>query len=92
MLLLTEVDVPDRFSLAFNHILTMNEDLLNTTTDYEAPTVSYSTIISDGYGKCADLYQSIPKLIPAKELDVKEIRPPRMDDSGRIKYPVLFRV
>ncbi|KAF8240208.1 hypothetical protein L208DRAFT_1420424 [Tricholoma matsutake] len=60
---------------SFNHILTMNEDLLNTTTDYEAPTVSYSTIISDGY-----------------ELDVKEIRPPRMDDSGRIKYPVLFRV
>ncbi|KAF9558339.1 dipeptidyl aminopeptidase [Agrocybe pediades] len=26
------------------------------------------------------------------ELNVKEIRPPRMDDSGRTKYPVLFRV
>jgi hypothetical protein len=26
------------------------------------------------------------------ELSVKEIRPPRMDDSGRTKYPVLFRV
>jgi len=26
------------------------------------------------------------------ELNVKEIRPPKMDDSGRTKYPVLFRV
>ncbi|KAF8335110.1 dipeptidyl aminopeptidase [Amanita rubescens] len=26
------------------------------------------------------------------ELNVKEMRPPRMDDSGRTKYPVLFRV
>jgi dipeptidyl aminopeptidase B len=26
------------------------------------------------------------------ELNVKEIRPPRMDTSGRTKYPVLFRV
>ncbi|KAF8957141.1 dipeptidyl peptidase IV N-terminal region-domain-containing protein [Flammula alnicola] len=26
------------------------------------------------------------------ELNVKELRPPRMDDSGRTKYPVLFRV
>ena len=23
---------------------------------------------------------------------MKEIRPPKMDDSGRTKYPVLFRV
>ncbi|KAF9814328.1 hypothetical protein IEO21_05171 [Rhodonia placenta] len=26
------------------------------------------------------------------ELNVMEMRPPRMDDSGRTKYPVLFRV
>ncbi|KAF8815432.1 hypothetical protein BYT27DRAFT_7194435 [Phlegmacium glaucopus] len=26
------------------------------------------------------------------ELNVMELRPPRMDDSGRTKYPVLFRV
>ena len=26
------------------------------------------------------------------ELNVKEMLPPRMDDSGRTKYPVLFRV
>ncbi|KAJ3509953.1 hypothetical protein NLJ89_g4948 [Agrocybe chaxingu] len=26
------------------------------------------------------------------EFNVKELRPPRMDDSGRRKYPVLFRV
>jgi dipeptidyl aminopeptidase len=26
------------------------------------------------------------------ELNVKELRPPGMDDSGRVKYPVLFYV
>jgi hypothetical protein len=26
------------------------------------------------------------------ELNVKEIRPPQMDGSGRSKYPVLFNV
>ena len=26
------------------------------------------------------------------ELNVKEIRPPRMDTSGKTKYPVLFQV
>lgn len=26
------------------------------------------------------------------ELNVKEMRPPQMDDSGRTKYPVLFHV
>ncbi|KAG5652732.1 hypothetical protein H0H81_003931 [Sphagnurus paluster] len=26
------------------------------------------------------------------ELNVQELRPPRMDDTGRVKYPVLFRV
>ncbi|PPQ68381.1 hypothetical protein CVT25_007919 [Psilocybe cyanescens] len=31
-------------------------------------------------------------IIDGNELNVKELRPPRMDDSGRTKYPVLFRV
>lgn len=31
-------------------------------------------------------------LASQSELNVKEIRPPRMDDSGRMKYPVLFKV
>ena len=26
------------------------------------------------------------------ELNVMEMRPPGMDDTGRVKYPVLFRV
>lgn len=26
------------------------------------------------------------------ELNIRELRPPRMDDSGKTKYPVLFRV
>ncbi|RDB18477.1 putative dipeptidyl-aminopeptidase B [Hypsizygus marmoreus] len=59
----------------FDYFLSRNEKLTNVTMEYEAPTVSRSTIMSDGY-----------------ELNVQEIRPPRMDDSGRVKYPVLFRV
>jgi len=59
----------------FERILTKNEWLTNATMEYEAPTISHSKIMSDGY-----------------ELNVKELRPPRMDDSGRVKYPVLFRV
>ncbi|GLB41533.1 putative dipeptidyl aminopeptidase [Lyophyllum shimeji] len=62
-------------NLTFEHTLTKNELLSNITMEYEAPTISRSTIMSDGY-----------------ELNVQEIRPPRMDDSGRVKYPVLFRV
>ncbi|EIN06216.1 dipeptidyl aminopeptidase [Punctularia strigosozonata HHB-11173 SS5] len=30
--------------------------------------------------------------VDGQELNVQEMRPPRMDDSGRTKYPVLFRV
>ncbi|TFK34032.1 dipeptidyl peptidase IV N-terminal region-domain-containing protein [Crucibulum laeve] len=60
---------------AFNYPLTKNERLTNATLEYEAATITHSTITSDGF-----------------ELNVKEIRPPRMDDSGRTKYPVLFRV
>ncbi|KAF9465555.1 dipeptidyl peptidase IV N-terminal region-domain-containing protein [Collybia nuda] len=59
----------------FDYTLTTNEHLLNMTMEYEAPTITRSTIFSEGY-----------------ELNVQEIRPPRMDDSGRVKYPVLFRV
>ncbi|KAF5386417.1 hypothetical protein D9757_006636 [Collybiopsis confluens] len=59
----------------FNYVLTTNDELGNRSTEFEAPTVLYSTIESDGF-----------------ELNVKEIRPPRMDDSGRTKYAVLFYV
>ena len=31
-------------------------------------------------------------LLPYAELNAVELRPPNMDDSGRMKYPVLFRV
>jgi dipeptidyl aminopeptidase len=56
--------------------LTTNERLKNVTEQYEAPTVFYTSF------KNSEGY----------ELNVKEIRPPRMDDSGRLKYPVLFKV
>ncbi|KAI6006661.1 dipeptidyl aminopeptidase [Pisolithus orientalis] len=64
------VDKPD-----FDYVLTDNAALNSTLTVFETATVTYTTIISDGY-----------------ELNVKEMRPPRMDDSGRTKYSVLFHV
>ncbi|KAJ3759110.1 dipeptidyl aminopeptidase [Lentinula raphanica] len=59
----------------FHYVLHTNDELSNTTSQFEAPTVLYSTIESDGY-----------------VLNVREVRPPRMDDSGRTKYAVLFYV
>ncbi|KAG6889758.1 hypothetical protein C0995_014685 [Termitomyces sp. Mi166 len=63
-----------------------NEWLTNVTMEYEAPTIVRSTIVSDGY--VAETVRRRARI----ELNVQEIRPPRMDDSGRVKYPVLFRV
>ncbi|KAK2467357.1 hypothetical protein APHAL10511_000592 [Amanita phalloides] len=60
---------------SFEYVVTSNERVGNVTRQFEGATVTYSTIVSDGY-----------------ELNVKEMRPPRMDDSGRTKYPVLFQV
>lgn len=74
-------------------MLTTNDRLVNVTEEYEAATVVHSTIDVDGYGELIiftsrrGLHANI-----LRELNVKEIRPPRMDDSGRTKYPVLFRV
>ncbi|KAF8555864.1 dipeptidyl aminopeptidase [Imleria badia] len=59
----------------FDYVLTDNAALNTTLGEFEAATITYSTIDSDGY-----------------ELNVKEMRPPKMDDSGRTKYPVLFYV
>lgn len=74
-------------------MFTTNEVLGNITKQYEAATVTYSTIISDGYGACLiDVMRGLRWLKPMVELNVKEMLPPRMDDSGRTKYPVLFRV
>ncbi|VDC05083.1 unnamed protein product [Peniophora sp. CBMAI 1063] len=56
-------------------LLTDNQELNTTWSQFEMPIVTHSTIESEGY-----------------ELNVQEIRPPHMDDSGRTKYPVLFRV
>ena len=68
--------------------------MLNETwRQYETPVIKYSTIESEGYGAYGLwLIGHILILFVCAELSVKEIRPPRMDDSGRVKYPVLFRV
>ena len=63
--------------------------------------MQYTTIDSDGYGEEISTnflflkrklgYSPSPFFLRA-ELNAIEFRPPHMDDSGRTKYPVLFRV
>lgn len=60
--------------------------------DFEHPLTN-----NDGLRNATELYEtavvSYSTLVSdGFELNVKEIRPPRMDDSGRSKYPVLFKV
>ena len=78
-------------------MLSSNGQLVNVTSEYEPPNVIYGTIEVDGVRKSlSPLPLSIPNVHiftrPRIEMNYKEIRPPRMDDSGRTKYPVLFRV
>lgn len=61
--------------------------------------MQYTTIDSDGYGeaiffstKKKNLVSSPSPFFLRAELNAIEFRPPHMDDSGRTKYPVLFRV
>lgn len=84
-------------TIEFDYVLTDNASLNQTWSEFETPVISHGKIDSDGYGACR---RSCFLLRPCfaqngqtcAELNVKEIRPPRMDDSGRTKYPVLFRV
>ena len=55
--------------------------------------IIFSEIESDGYSTChIGITRTSLSYANYLELNVKEIRPPQMDDSGRTKYPVLFRV
>ena len=75
--------------------LDMNEALANTTAAYESATVVHSTFMSDGYGAFRDSFTAALLTYFCHnllELNVKELLPPRMDNSGRTKYPVLFRL
>lgn len=78
----------------FDFVLTDNWSLNQTVTLYESPTIIHSTISNEGYGKLKQLgspyNQSYVSF--AIEFNVQEIRPPRMDSTGRTKYPVLFKV
>ena len=77
----------------FEYMLTDNESLNNTLSSFESPIVLHSTIQSEGFGKnFIPFFKKSPVLTLGAELNAREIRPPRMDVSGRIKYPVLFRV
>ena len=80
-----------------------NTRLNATWNRFETPIVQHTTIDSDGYGEVPPplinlclatnvlrLYFFFP--CPFAELNAVELRPPHMDDSGRTKYPVLFRV
>lgn len=75
-------------------MLTTNELLFDVTQEYEAAIVVYSTIEVDGYGELTCSNTSRRRILTwrREELNVKEIRPPHMDYSGRTEYPVLFHV
>jgi dipeptidyl aminopeptidase len=82
--------------LDFQYTLTDNKELNETSSQFQMPTIIRQTIMSDGYGIPWLLcnFRRFEKLTNSgcTELNAMEIRPPAMDDSGRTKYPVLFRV
>ena len=78
-----------------SYVFTDNLRLNQTVSQYQTPSLVYSTIDSDGYGGSSQLNSSFfidVVLFLFIELNALEIRPPNMDISGRTKYPVLFRV
>ena len=78
-----------------SYVFTDNLRLNQTVSQYQTPSLVYSTIDSDGYGGSSQLNSSSfidVVLFLFIELNALEIRPPNMDISGRTKYPVLFRV
>jgi dipeptidyl aminopeptidase B len=90
------------FVLGFDFVVNDNVRLNTTWNQFETPIYQYTTIDSDGYGKdnnpstdspgCSRTKKNCLALFFYAELNAFELRPPRMDDSGRTKYPVLFRV
>ncbi|KAJ7272564.1 dipeptidyl aminopeptidase [Mycena haematopus] len=62
----------------------------DSTFEYVLTTNERLTNVTEEYETATAVYSTIE--VDGYELNVKEIRPPRMDDSGRTKYPVLFRV
>ncbi|KAF7370927.1 hypothetical protein MSAN_00726600 [Mycena sanguinolenta] len=62
----------------------------DTAFEYVLTTNERLLNVTEEYEAPTVLYSTIE--VDGYELNVKEIRPPRMDDSGRTKYPVLFRV
>ncbi|KAJ6581126.1 dipeptidyl aminopeptidase [Mycena capillaripes] len=58
--------------------------------EYVLTTNERLTNVTEEYETATVVHSTIE--VDGYELNVKEVRPPRMDDSGRTKYPVLFRV
>ncbi|KAJ6561203.1 dipeptidyl aminopeptidase [Mycena vulgaris] len=58
--------------------------------EYVLTTNDRLTNVTQEYETATVVHSTIE--VDGYELNVKEMRPPRMDDSGRTKYPVLFRV
>ncbi|KAJ7849979.1 dipeptidyl aminopeptidase [Mycena olivaceomarginata] len=58
--------------------------------EYVLTTNERLTNVTEEYETATVVHSTIE--VDGYELNVKELRPPRMDDSGRTKYPVLFRV
>ena len=74
-------------------LLVANTVLNKTLQTYETPAVVHSTIESEGYGERGVRPPSGALIIFSDlELNVVELRPPNMDESGKTRYPVLFHL
>ncbi|KAJ7156898.1 dipeptidyl aminopeptidase [Mycena crocata] len=62
----------------------------NSEFEYVLTTNELLLNVTEEYEAATVVHSTIE--VDGYELNVKEVRPPRMDDSGRTKYPVLFRV
>ncbi|KAG9097073.1 hypothetical protein FRC07_010837, partial [Ceratobasidium sp. 392] len=81
------IGVETKGKKAVDYVLTDNKELNETSALFQMPVIARSIIESDGYGPMGTECH-----LTIAELNVMEIRPPNMDETGRKKYPVLFRV
>ena len=82
-----------RTFVAVVRVLESNPQLALKQADFNGADVILSTIKVDGYGELWFWARvACDRSVVFLEFNVKEIRPPNMDSSGRTKYPVLFGV
>ncbi|KAH8093229.1 dipeptidyl aminopeptidase [Cristinia sonorae] len=101
---LTDASTPSMYDANFSpqagfYLLSYNGPNIPWQTIYQTSNSSFQYIATEQPALNDTLAQfELPTIIRGTidsdgyELNFKEIRPPRMDDSGKTKYPVLFQV